>query len=458
MNLLSEIIIPASAIALLVLVVAFFAGSETAFLSITRLMLKTLQKKDSSSKKNTSAKKISYLKKDTNRLLSLILIGINFVTSLVSGLAATLAISLLGDKGATIATFTISFVLIIFGEIVPKTVASVHPVGFASFASAPLILLQKLFFPIVWIFSKITNGITGILQVFFKNSKELITEDELKSLIEIGAKEGTLESSEKKMLYKIFDFTDLHIKDIMRHRSLVQFIPIDASYDEIVKIFALSGYSRLPVCDGDFSKVCGMLFYKTVLMKAPEKIVGSSPTMTDANVIPVLDTGISPRKKSFARRFMRPTLFVPETLYATDLLQKFKEEKQSFAIAIDENGSNSGIVTMDDILRAVFGRSINSIHNELPPENRIHPVSITEYLVPGDLKTDDVNELLDLDLESENYNTFAGWLLEQFGELPEIGAVLKNDGVIFKVEEVSQRRIQNVRVILPRAPVLSRNA
>ena len=436
MNLLSEIIIPASAIAILVLVVAFFAGSETAFLSITRLMLKTLQKKDSSSKKNTSAKKISYLKKDTNRLLSLILIGINFVTSLVSGLAATLAISLLGDKGATIATFTISFVLIIFGEIVPKTVASVHPVGFASFASTPLILLQKLFFPIVWIFSKITNGITGILQVFFKNSKELITEDELKSLIEIGAKEGSLESSEKKMLYKIFDFTDLHIKDIMRHRSLVQFIPIDASYDEIVKIFALSGYSRLPVCDGDFSKVCGMLFYKTVLLKAP----------------------VAKSKKSFAEKYMRPTLFVPETLYATDLLQKFKEEKQSFAIAIDENGSNSGIVTMDDILRAVFGRSINSIHNELPPENRIHPVSITEYLVPGDLKTDDVNELLDLDLESENYNTFAGWLLEQFGELPEIGAVLKNDGVIFKVEEVCQRRIQNVRVILPRAPVLSRNA
>lgn len=439
MNLLSQIIIPACAVILLVLVVAFFAGSETAYLSITRLMLRHLQKNDSSGKKNSPAKKITFLKKDTNRLLSLILIGINFVTSLVSGLAATLAISLLGDKGASIATFVMAFVLIIFGEIVPKTVAAVYPVKFATLTASSLIFLEKLLFPIVWFFSKITDGITSVLQNFFKNSKELITEEELKSLIEIGAKEGTLESSEKKMLYKIFDFTDLHIKDIMRHRSLVQFIPIDAEYDEIVKIFALSGYSRLPVCDEDFSKVEGMLFYKSVLLNAPKSTSSKSTS-----------------KKSFARRYMKPTLFVPETLYATELLQKFKSEKQSFAIAVDENGSNSGIVTMDDILRAVFGRSINSIHNELPPEMRIHPVSIVEYLVPGDIKIDDANELLDLDLESENYNTIGGWLLEQFGELPEIGAILKKDGVIYRIEEQSQRRIQSVRITLPRAPVLGR--
>ncbi|WP_294431156.1 hemolysin family protein [uncultured Treponema sp.] len=436
MNLLSSIILPVLAILILVLVVAFFAGSETAFLSITRLMLRHLQKKDVSGKKNSPAKKITFLKKDTNRLLSLILIGINFVTSLVSGLAATFAISLFGDKGASIATFAMAFILIIFGEIVPKTLAAVYPVKFASFAAGTLIFLQKFFFPLVWFFSKITDGITSFLQIFFKNSKELITEDELKSLIEIGAKEGTLESSEKKMLYKIFDFTDLHIKDIMRHRSLVQFIPIDAEYEEIVKIFALSGYSRLPVCDGDFSKVEGMLFYKTVLLNTPRKSDKS--------------------KKSFARRHKRPTLFVPETLYATELLQKFKAEKQNFAVAVDENGSNSGIVTMDDILRAVFGRSINSIHNEIPPEKRIHPVSVTEYLVPGDIKIDDANELLDLDMESDDFTTVNGWLLEQFGELPEIGSIFKKDGVIYKIEEQSERRIRSVRITLPRPPVLNR--
>lgn len=441
MSLLTSIAAPVCAIILLVFVVAFFAGSETAFLSITRLMLRHLQKNDSHGKKNSPAKKITFLKNDTNRLLSLILIGINFVTSLVSGLAATLAINLLGDKGASVATFAMAFILIIFGEIVPKTVAAVHPLKFASVTATPLIFLTRLFFPLVWVFSKITKGITAFFQkFFFNNPKELITEEELKSLIEIGAKEGTLESSKKEMLYKIFDFTDLHIKDIMRHRSLVHFIPLNAEFEEIVRIFASSGYSRLPVCDGDFSKVEGMLFYKTVLLNVPRE---KKPAR-------------SASKPSFAQRYMRPTIFVPETLYATELLQKFKAERQNFAIAVDENGSNSGIVTMDDILRAVFGRSINSIHNEFPPEKRIHPVSITEYLVPGDLKIDDVNELLDLDLESENYNTFGGWLLEEFGELPEIGAVLKKDGTLYKIEEQFQRRIRTVRVTLSRAPVLSR--
>ena len=444
MSLVTQIVVPAAAIMLLVLVVAFFAGSETAYLSITRLMLRHLQKSDVPGKKNSPAKKITFLKKDTNRLLSLILIGINFVTSLVSALAAALAISLLGDKGTSIATFAMVFILIIFGEIVPKTVAAVYPLRFAAVTAGPLIFLERLFFPVVWVFSKITNGITSLLQIFFKNSKELITEDELRSLIEIGAKEGTLESSEKKMLYKIFDFTDLHIKSIMRHRSLVQFIPIDADYDEIVRIFAMSGYSRLPVCDGDFSKVEGMLFYKTVLLNAPKKSARSADEGARGTVR-------AAPKKSFARQHMKPTLFVPETLFAAELLHKFKAERQNFAVAVDENGSNSGIVTMDDILRAVFGRSINSIHNEIPPEKRIQPVSVTEYLVPGDMKIDDANELLDLDLESENYTTIGGWLLEQFAELPEIGAALKNDGVIFKVEEQSQRRIQNVRVTLPHA-------
>ena len=146
MNILTDILIPVAAIIILVLIVAFFAGSETAFLSITRLMLRHLQKNDTTGKKNSPAKKISYLKSDTNKLLSLILIGINFVTSLASGVAATLAISLLGDKGASVATFTIAFILIIFGEIVPKTIAAAHPIGFASFSAGPLILLQKILF------------------------------------------------------------------------------------------------------------------------------------------------------------------------------------------------------------------------------------------------------------------------------------------------------------------------
>ncbi|MCI5541408.1 MAG: CNNM domain-containing protein, partial [Treponema berlinense] len=247
MKIFIEIILPILADIFLVFIVAFFAASETAFLSITRVTLHQMLKKEGD-KKNTPAKKIQFLKKDTNRLLSLILIGINFVTSLASGLAAMIAIKLAGNSGSTYATIIISFVLIVFGEIMPKTVAAAYPVQAASVFASPLIFLEKLLFPIVWLFSKITDFITKILTSFIHEGRELITEDELKSLIAVGANEGTLENSEKRMLYKIFEFTDLKVHDIMRHKSQVQFVPENASYVEIADIFAETGYSRLPVC------------------------------------------------------------------------------------------------------------------------------------------------------------------------------------------------------------------
>ena len=412
MQIFTGLILPLIITAILVLFVAFFASSETAYLSVSKIMLRQMLKKESPDEKSTPAKRIAYLKSDMNRLLSLVLIGINFVTSLASGLGATVAIKLLGPRGASYATLIMAFVLIIFGEIVPKTVAAVNPAGVAS----------------------MTEGITLVITHFLHYEKEVITEEELKSLISVGETEGTLEHSEKRMLYRIFEFTDLHIHDIMRHRSRVQFVPIDAPYSEMVKIFAATGYSRLPVCDGDFSNVVGMLYYKNVLLTTRNR-----------------------ESKTFVKRSMRPALFVPETLTALELLQKFKAEQINFAVAVDETGSNAGIVTMDDILRAVFGGTVvEHPTKELLPEKRIQAISQSEFIIPGDLRLTDVNELLNMDLDSENYDTLGGWLLEQFDALPETGEVIKVDGTVYKVENQSQRRIQLVRIKLPASTLFSR--
>ena len=434
MQIFTGLILPLIITAILVLFVAFFASSETAYLSVSKIMLRQMLKKESPDEKSTPAKRIAYLKSDMNRLLSLVLIGINFVTSLASGLGATVAIKLLGPRGASYATLIMAFVLIIFGEIVPKTVAAVNPAGVASINSRPLIILQKVFMPIVWIFTKLTEGITLVINHFLHYEKEVITEEELKSLISVGETEGTLEHSEKRMLYRIFEFTDLHIHDIMRHRSRVQFVPIDAPYSEVVKIFAATGYSRLPVCNGDFSNVVGMLYYKNVLLTTRNR-----------------------ESKTFVKRSMRPALFVPETLTALELLQKFKAEQINFAVAVDETGSNAGIVTMDDILRAVVGGTVvEHPTKELLPEKRIQAISQSEFIIPGDLRLTDVNELLNMDLDSENYDTLGGWLLEQFDALPETGEVIKVDGTVYKVENQSQRRIQLVRIKLPASTLFSR--
>ncbi len=435
MNLLFDAIIPGALVIVLVGVVAFFAASETAFLSISKLTIRQMLKKDPPGKKNTPARKIAYLKKDMNKLLSLILIGINFVTSLASGLATTVAINLAGAAGSAYATVVMVFILIIFGEITPKTFSSVYPVQAASKFAVPLIVLQKLLFPIVWIFARISGFFTIVLNALWKNDRNLVTEEELKSLIEVGETEGTLEHSETKMLYKIFDFTDLHIHDIMRHRSTVQFIPLDADYNEVVNIFTRTGYSRIPVCDREkgFEDVRGMIYYKHVLFKS--------------------GTNSKKASRQFAQKCMRPVVFVPETMMATELLAKFKKERVNFAVAVDETGCNAGIVTMDDILRAVFGRSVSDENNEIPPENRIQPISPVEYIVPGDMRLDDVNELLDMDLDSEEYDTLGGWLLEQFDALPETGEVIKRGDVVYKIEDQSRRRIQSVRINLPQPPL-----
>ncbi len=426
MNVFTEIIVPILADIMLVGVVAFFAASETAFLSITRVTLHQMLKKDGG-KKNSPAKKIQHLKKDTNKLLSLILIGINFITSLTSGLAATIAIKLAGNSGSAYATAIISFVLIVFGEIMPKTVASVYSVQTASIFATPLLILEKVLFPIVWIFSTITNVITKILTHFVTENRDLITEEELKSLIAVGENEGTLESSEKRMLYKIFEFTDLKVHDIMRHKSHVQFVPENATYDQIADIFAQTGYSRLPVCRNSFEEVLGVLYYKNVLLAG--RVIKES--------------------ENLAVRCMRPALFIPETITATELLQKFRKENVNFAVAVDENGSNIGIVTMDDIMRAVFGHSVHGEQSDVPPETLIVPVTSKEFLVPGDMKIDDVNELLKLELVSDDYDTLAGWLLEQFDAIPEAGEAIRRDGVLFKIEDQTRRRIQSVRITLP---------
>lgn len=424
MELLFDVILPCFAVLILVGCVSFFAANETAYLSITKVMLRQLLKKDTSNSKNSPAKKISFLKKDMDRLLSLILIGINFITTLASGLAATIAINMFGASGATIATIVMSFILVIFGEIVPKTVAEIYPIGIAEKTSGILILLEKIFFPIVWFFSKISGKMTEIMQIFWHDDKSIITEEELKSLFAAGEHEGTLETSEKKMLYRIFDFTDLRIKDIMRHRSLVRFVQARANFKETASVFAESGYSILPVCDGGFENVVGTIHYKDIL-ESDER-----------------DFEIN----NFAEKYMWQPVFLPETLTATELLQRFKSEKINFAVAVDENGSNSGIVTTDDIMKAVFGRSVQGEAKEMPPESRIKPLSPTEYLVPGDIRLNDVNELLKLDLDSENYDTLGGWLLEQFDALPESGEAIMIENIVYKVEDQSQRRIKSVKI------------
>ncbi len=409
---------------LLICLSAFFSSSETAFLSITRLRLRQMQKENPQ-----RTKKVALLKSNMDNLLTTILIGNNFVNNLASSLATALAISLVGQNGTGIATLVMTILILIFGEILPKTIASYKPEKIAIKVASCLLFLQKILHPLVWLFSKITKSINKAINMIWKSNDSIITEEELKTLIDVGDKEGTLEKGEKEMLYKIFEFSDLRVRDIQRHRSHVMAVSENATYKETLQMISDSGYSRLPVFKDDIDSVVGLIHYKDVLFY----------------------TGL---EKDFSiTDILRPVLFVPETLSALDLLYQFKAEKRNLAIVVNEHGSHSGMVTMDDILRAVFGRITDEYNTKtLPAEERIKAISPTEFIFPGDLLLSDINAIFHLQLQSEEFDTIGGWLLEQFGYLPATTEMLKKGTLLFTIEEQVNRRIQSIRLQFTKQP------
>ncbi len=409
---------------------AFFSSSETAFLSLSKIHLRQMLKE-----RMPGAKRVAALKADMDRLLTTILIGNNFVNNLASSFATALAVSLFGQGGVGAATVIMTIVIIMFGEVLPKTLASLKPDALACRSSLPLLILQKVMFPLVWLFSWLTRGVGLLVDRLWRSDTPLVTEEELKTLIELGNAEGTLENDEKDMLYKIFEFTDLRVRDITRHRSFVQGIPCDASHREAAAIFNRYGYSRIPVYDslsgqeGNRDAYVGLLHYKTLLFFQGDR-----------------------EERDFASRQMKEILYVPETMLAVSLLRKFKADRTSFAAVVDEHGTTSGVVSLDDILNAVMGRMTDEYSREVAPEKRIRILSATDFLLPGDLRLADVNEIFSLRCESDDFDTLGGWLLERFGYLPSTGEVYREGSRLFVVEDQAQRRIKTVRLKIKALP------
>ena len=404
-------------IILLVAFSAFFSGSESAFLSISKIQMRQYLLE-----KRKNATLISKLKSNMDSLLSTILVGNNFVNTYSSALATSLAISLFGDSGAGIATGIMTILVIIFGEILPKTIATNQSYEVAKIVAIPLNVIKKILFPIVFIFTLLSKCINKIESKIAPRKAPLITEEELKTLIEVGNKEGTLEAKEKNMLNKIFEFSDLRVRDILKPRTLVASISVDTNYDEVVKTFSTCGYSRLPVYTESFDNILGILHFKEVMF-----------------------SGTKYKENFDIKKLLKKVSYVPETISAITLLKILKKEKQNIAIVVDEHGSNCGLITMDDILRSVFGRITDNFDDgEGNPVNRIQVINANKFSVPGETRLEDLNSIFSLSLDSEEFDTLGGWLLEQFGSLPSTGEAIRRGNVIYLVEDQAQRRIKSV--------------
>ncbi|MCQ2593269.1 MAG: hemolysin family protein [Treponema sp.] len=404
-------------IIILIACVGFFTSSETAYLSISKIKVRTMVEE-----KKRNAKVVAKLKENMDRLLTTVLIGTNFLNSLVSALATALVVKTFGGGGVGLPTLATAFFITTFGQIIPKTLAGLNPEKISCFSSIVLRFLEIVFFPIIWLFERLSHIVVFLIEKIVKPSESFVTAEELTTLIDVGEKEGTIEKDESKMMNKIIHFNDLQVSDIMKHRSFVSSVSITASYDQVLDEFIKSGFSSLAVYKDSPDNVVGVINYKTLLFS-------------------------SNQSENFLKDLMTQVIFVPATFSVLELLQKFRQEEFKMAVVLSEQGETLGLVTMEDIMRMVFGRMMDeNSYDNVPPEDKIKLVSHNSFIVPGELKLDDVNEVLNLNLESDNMNTVGGWLLEHFGYLPSIGNVYIYNKTIFTVEDVYQRRITSIRI------------
>lgn len=404
-------------IGILLVLSAFFSSAETALTSVNKLRMRTLA--DDGRK---AAKLVLKLEEKNTKMLSAILIGNNIVNLSASALSAKFVNIQFGNSYLTAATGILTFLVIIFGEIVPKTAASIHADGLAMFY-APLVYgFMTVMTPVIWL----VNGIARVFLFLFRidtKKAAVITEDELLTYVDVSHEEGVIESDEREMIANVVDFGDSLAKDVMVPRIDVDFVNVQANYDEVVEAFRENNYSRLPVYRGSRDNVVGILFLKDFFRYQGEK-------------------------KAFSvAGTMRKPFFTFEFKKTSDLLAELRKESVTIAVVLDEYGATAGIITLEDLLEEIVGEIRDEY--DADEEDEIRKVSDTEYIVHGNARLEDINETLGLHLESDDYDSIAGHLIHLLEHLPSTGERITEDDVTYIAETVAKNRVVRVRILLP---------
>ncbi|MDD3394611.1 MAG: HlyC/CorC family transporter [Clostridia bacterium] len=396
---------------------AFFSASETALTSLSRIRLRNMVEE-----KIKNADKISRLLDDPNRLLSSILVGNNLVNNGASALTTALAIQMFhGDtgSGATVATAFITVIILIFGEITPKTIA-------AQKAEKTALTVVNLIAGVVFVLRPVVvvlNVATGALIRFCGynpgEKTPMITEAELKTIVNVSHEEGVLETEERIMINNIFDFGDAKAKDVMTPRTDMATVSYDVTYQEFVALVKEEGFSRLPVYDEDIDDIVGILYVKDVFF---------------------VD-----EKEFSAEKFMREPYFTYETKPLVELFAEMRQNRLAVAIVLDEYGGTSGLTTMEDIIEEIMGEIADEYDDE---QDEIELIKEDEYVVDGSTRLEEFNKMVGSHLESDEVDTIAGYVLMILGNFPEGGEVLEVAGLRFVVEEMDKNRISKLRVYM----------
>lgn len=394
---------------------AFFSASETALNSLNRMRLRNMVEE-----KVKNADKITALLEDPNRLLSSILIGNNLVNNGAAALTTTIAISMFAgsaSSGAGIATAVITIIILIFGEITPKTIASQKAEKVALFVVNVLVVVVFLVRPIVWILNIVTGGLIRALGGSTDGKTPVITEAELKTIVTVSHEEGVLENEERIMIDNIFSFGESRAKDVMTPRTDMISIPYDAPYDEFVSLMKEHGFSRLPVYEGDVDNIVGILYVKDVAFISKEEFS--------------------------MKKYIRDVYFTYESKPVDELLAHLRANYLALAIVLDEYGGTAGLVTTEDIIEEVMGEIEDEYDTR---EKDINIIRENEFLVDGSLRLEDLSKLVDKQIVSDEVDTIAGYILMILGNFPVGGEEILVDGMKIIVEQMEKNRIAKLRI------------
>lgn len=411
-------------LALLLALSAFFSSAETSLTTVNKIRIQVLAEQG-------DKRAITLLKviEDSGRMLTTLLIGNNIVNISISSIATALTIKLFGNAAVGITTGILTLLILIFGEITPKTMATIHSEEMSLSYAKIVHMLMILFTPIGVLINKLSMGVLLLFRVDPNAKTNTMTEHELRTIVNVSHEEGVIESEERQMIYNVFDFGDSQAKDVMVPRIDVTFVDVNSSFEELIELFREDKFTRLPVYEDTTDNVIGVINMKDLLLIE--------------------------RSDSFSiRDILREAYFTFEYKKTSELLLEMRENSINFAIVLDEYGATAGLVTLEDLLEEIVGE-IRDEYDDQEEEDLTEIIPDREYLSLGSTKLDDINDELDLRLESEDYDSIGGYIIEQLDRFPETGEMITTeDNIKLVVDKIEKNRIELVHIYLPEPAVL----
>lgn len=411
---------------ILILLSAFFSSAETALTTVNKYALRSLA--DAGNKRAVRVLKVT---ENSGKLISTILIGNNIVNITASSLTTTLVTRLWGSATVGIATGILTLIVLLFGEITPKTVAQIYSIKLSMLYIDIIEFLMFVLTPVIFIVDKIAGAIFWVLHIDKNAGAQKITEDELLTMVNVSEEEGVIEDKEKKMITNVVDFGDSRARDIMIPRADMTIAPIDSSYEELLNMYMEVPYTRIPIYEESRDNIIGILHVKDLFFyKATH----------DINNFDV-------------RKIIREPLYVYEYQKTNDLLSNMKTDSTSIAIVLDEYGVSIGLITMEDLIEEIIGDIKDEY--DLAEHNNVIKLDDTHYSIDGSIKLDDLNDMLNLDIESEDYDSLGGYIIELLDHLPAKGDVASDGVISCRVTEMDKKRVDRVLVEILASPKAS---